>query len=50
MGRVVPEINNDSIRELLVYSYRLVYQISQDNEIQVLTLFHSKRRFPTTMK
>lgn len=50
MGRVVPEINNNSIRELLVYSYRLVYQISQDDEIQVLALIHSKKQFPTTMK
>ncbi len=50
MGRVVPEINNESIRELLVYSYRLVYQISQDGEIQVLALIHSKKQFPTTLE
>lgn len=50
MGRVVPEINNDTIRELLVYSYRLVYQISQDDEIQVLALIHSKKQFPTNLE
>ena len=50
MGRVVPEINNESIRELLVYSYRLVYQISQDDEIQVLALIHSKKQFPATLE
>ena len=27
IGRVVPEINDQNIRELLVYSYRLIYEI-----------------------
>jgi len=46
MGRVVPELNDVNIREIFVYSYRLVYQISAD-EIQVLALIHSKRIFST---
>jgi plasmid stabilization system protein ParE len=26
-GRIVPELKNEMIRECLVYSYRLIYQI-----------------------
>ncbi len=45
IGRVVPELDDDSIREIFIYSYRLVYQLSSPNEIQVLALIHSKRQF-----
>ena len=31
LGRVVPELMDENIRELLVYSYRLIYQIRQNN-------------------
>ena len=30
MGRMVPEFGNQRIRELLVGSYRLVYEVSDD--------------------
>lgn len=43
-GRMVPEIGDPKIRELFVYSYRLIYEISL-NEIQILALIHSKRNF-----
>ena len=29
-GRVVPEFGDDSIRELIVRSYRIVYRVSHD--------------------
>ena len=41
-GRIVPEIGDPNIRELFVYSYRLIYQIFP-NKIEILTLIHSKR-------
>ncbi len=41
IGRVVPEINTDNIRELIIYSYRLIYEI--DNNINILALIHGKR-------
>ena len=44
IGRIVPEINNKSIRELIIYSYRLIYRIS-GKEIEVITLVHNKRNF-----
>ena len=30
IGRIVPEIDKPNIRELFVYSYRLIYEISSD--------------------
>ena len=41
-GRVVPERNEESIRELLIYSYRMIYQINSD-KIEILALIHSKK-------
>ncbi|MFV2058736.1 MAG: type II toxin-antitoxin system RelE/ParE family toxin [Thiohalomonadales bacterium] len=30
-GRIVPELEDHNIRELFVYSYRLIYQIRKDS-------------------
>ena len=43
-GRVVPEIGNPHIRELLIYSYRLIYEVFPE-KVEVLALIHSKRNF-----
>ena len=45
IGRIVPEIGEVNIREVIVYSYRLIYEISSD-KIEVLTLIHCKQDFP----
>ncbi len=47
MGRVVPEISNPSIRELIIYSYRLIYEISP-NRIEILAIIHGKQNFEET--
>lgn len=44
IGRVVPEIDNHNIRELLIYSYRLIYEVSP-NGVEILTLVHGKQDF-----
>lgn len=44
IGRVVPEIGNPHIREIIVSSYRLLYEISK-NKIEILALIHAKRNF-----
>lgn len=44
IGRVVPEIGDPRIRELIIYSYRLVYEIFPD-KIEILALIHGKRDF-----
>lgn len=42
MGRVVPELGNELIRERFIYSYRVIYEI-QPAEVQVLAVLHGKR-------
>lgn len=44
VGRIVPELGDPNIRELLIYSYRLVYEVFPD-KVEVLALIHSKRNF-----
>ncbi len=42
LGRVVPEKNDPSIREIFVFQYRVIYQI-QTSEIHILAVVHGKR-------
>ncbi len=41
-GRIVPEFNNEQIREKFVYSYRLIYQV-KPKQILIITVIHGKR-------
>ncbi|MBP6826088.1 MAG: type II toxin-antitoxin system RelE/ParE family toxin [Saprospiraceae bacterium] len=43
IGRVVPELNLETIRELIVHQYRVVYSITVQEQIEVLTVRHSSR-------
>jgi toxin ParE1/3/4 len=42
-GRVVPERNDERLRELLVGSYRLLYQIASSDEVRVIAFIHGAR-------
>ena len=42
LGRVVPEKDDESIREIFVFQYRIIYEILV-SEIHVLTVVHGKR-------
>lgn len=42
IGRVVPEISNQNIRELIVKKYRIVYRL-ENNRIEILTVFEGHR-------
>ena len=44
IGRIVPEISDQKIRELIVYSYRLVYEISE-SDIEILAIINGRRDF-----
>ncbi len=44
IGRVVPEIEDTNIRELFIYSYRLIYEVIPEG-VQILALIHGKRNF-----
>jgi toxin ParE1/3/4 len=42
IGRIVPEIGNNTIRERFVYSYRVVYKLDE-LQITVVAVIHGKR-------
>jgi len=44
MGRMVPELEDPDIRELTVYSYRLIYKVTS-RRVEILTLIHGKQDF-----
>ena len=41
-GRVVPELGDSAVRELFVYSYRLIYEI-KPAQIDILALVHQRQ-------
>lgn len=42
LGRKVPEIDHDLVRELIVECYRVVYQLFRDR-IEVVAVLHSRQ-------
>lgn len=42
LGKVLPELEIENIREIILGNYRLIYQI-QDERVQVLTVHHGAR-------
>ncbi len=46
MGRVVPEQNSNKVREVFVFSYRLIYQIT-NSDIEILAFIHGARDLTT---
>ncbi len=42
MGRVVPEMGDTNIRELSLYSYRIIYEIKNE-QIYILTIVHKRQ-------
>lgn len=47
-GRIVPEIQDDTIREIFVYSYRIIYRIR--STVEVAAIIHAKRDFSEAAK
>ncbi len=45
IGRIVPEVSDASIRELIHKNYRIVYR-HIDEEIRILTVFEGHRLLP----
>ena len=42
-GRVVPDLNIPSVRELIEGNYRIIYRIMNKDMIHVLTVHHSRK-------
>jgi len=48
-GRIVPELQIETIREIIFGNYRIIYRIKK-GEVEILTVFHSARLFdPSTL-
>ena len=49
IGRKVPETGHkDKIREIIQGNYRIIYQIANDDLINILTVHHSSRKLTKT--
>ena len=46
-GRIVPETNEKEIREIFIYSYRLIYQLAP-NTTAILAVIHGSRNISAT--
>lgn len=44
LGRIVPEISISSVREIFVYSYRIIYEV-KEKDINIITLVHFSKNF-----
>lgn len=42
-GRIVPELNNQLTRELVMGNYRIIYQMDSNDLVTILTVHHSQR-------
>jgi len=42
-GKIVAELNEDAVRELSLYSYRILYEITSENLVTVLALIHKRQ-------
>ena len=42
IGRIVPELGDDKIRERFIYSYRVVYKV-EENQILIVAVIHGRR-------
>ncbi len=44
-GRIVPEINDVLLRELIIGKYRLIYYVVNEYRVDILRVYHSARSF-----
>lgn len=48
-GRIVPEFNDPTIRELIIQNYRIVYQI-ENQRVGIVAIVHGSRILPGIFK
>lgn len=44
VGRIVPEYDDNSIREIFIYKFRIIYEI-KINKIEILFIAHMSKNF-----
>jgi len=49
IGRKVPEFNDEAIREIFVYSYRLIYKV-EETRVFLVAVVHGKRLLDNHLK
>ena len=47
-GRPVPQYDDDNLRELIVYPYRLIYRLKGDI-IDIIAVFHGAQQLPDSL-
>ncbi len=47
-GRMVPEVEDEAIRELFYKNYRIVYQVLNEDHLRIITVFHSSKNLDET--
>ena len=46
LGRIVPELENLKLREIIFHDYRIVYRVAENSEdLEILAVIHSARDF-----
>ena len=45
-GKIVPEYDSDSVREIVSRYYRIIYRRINPNMIHILLIHHGARKFP----
>jgi toxin ParE1/3/4 len=43
LGRIVPEVNDQRIREIIHKNYRIIYWVKNAETIEILTVHHSAK-------
>jgi len=49
LGKAVPEVKNDQLRELVLGKYRIIYWIMTETRLEVVAVHHAKRELHTSM-
>lgn len=44
-GRVIPELEEQGLREIIFRNYRIAYRIKKNDDIEILAVIHSARDF-----
>jgi toxin ParE1/3/4 len=44
-GRIVPEVGDPQLREIIMRPYRIVYRV-RAGSVEIATVFHASRQFP----
>ena len=42
IGKKTPEARDDNVRELTMYTYRIIYEVKGD-DVEILTVIHKRR-------